>query len=157
MAFAVRKVQSRLRDVCLLCAASLCLPHKLTSSPLLLLINVSLNPPSQCLQAGVQLAMSWALPLTPSPWSCGEKAAQGGLSPFSARTWDGFLQAHIKVTNFHGCSSETIIDSSFNYYFGKYSCRISAVSKPILQVQVHFWKNVSESIDCAERLSLWMD
>lgn len=79
-----------------------------------------LNPPSRySLQdRGVYLAAS--LPVTPWPYSPrgGGEAGQGGcLSSWPA--CETVLPAHIKVTNLHGCYSETTTDSCFNSYFGQ--------------------------------------
>lgn len=67
------------------------------------------------------------------------------------------LPVHIKVMNPHGCYSETIIDSFFKLLFWKTALQgINRVSKPFLQVQVHFFflKSVFKSMECVECLSL---
>lgn len=69
---------------------------------------------------GLQLATS---PPVHRLVAVGTRLAKGGLVSLSLLCQD--VQGHTKVINLHGCNSETTLDSHFNYYFGKYSCRIS--------------------------------
>lgn len=101
---------------------------KRMSSPLLLLRTITLSPLSQSLQHGgatgdVQLSPahhSILLELSEEGWPRGCLSSPPGC--------EMVLQAHIKVMNLHGCHSAAIVDSCFNYYFGKYCRRISKES-----------------------------
>ena len=102
---------------------------ELMSSPLLLLRTIALNPLSWSLQDG---GATGDIQLSPAHHSIllelSEEAWPRGLPLSSLPECEMVLQAHIKVMNLHGCHSATIIDSCFNYYFGKYCCRISKES-----------------------------
>lgn len=154
MAAAGGKIQNKFRDWFITTLGGLSsFLRKLTSSPLLLLITVSLNPPSRSLQDGDAAGeVELSPPITPSSRSCGEKAGQGGcLSPLPG--CEMVLQAGIRVMNLHGCHPETIIDSCFNDYFGKDCCRISKESPgPFYKFKYIFLKSVFQSIDCGECL-----